>query len=149
MTKRIFAGFTLVAVLAAVAYAQFAKPEDAIKYRQSQMRLIVHHFGSMGAVVNGKAPYDAADFAAHASAVEMISSLGWDAFLSPGSDKGDTKLKAAALKDPAKFLAGADAFEAATAQLVASADSGELSKIKPQFAAVAQTCGGCHKPFRK
>lgn len=149
MTKKIVASAALVALLAAVAYAQFAKPEDAIKYRKSQMRLIVHHFGSMGAVVKGKVPYDPAAFAADATAVEMIAGLGWDAFLTPGSDRVDTTMKAAALSEPAKFLAAAEAFEAAAAELATAADSGELSKIKPQFGAVAQNCGGCHKPFRK
>ena len=149
MTKKYVVGVALVAFWAAVAYAQFAKPEDAIKYRKSQMTLIAHHFGAMGAVVKGQTPYDAADFAAHAAAVEMISSLGWDAFLVPGSDKGDTSLKAETFKETAKLLAAADVFETATANLVTAADSGELSKIKPQFGAVAQTCGGCHKQFRK
>jgi len=149
MMKKIVAVLALVFVLAAVAYAQFSKPEDAIKYRKAQMTLIVHHFGSMGAVIKGNAAYDAADFASHAAAVEMLSSLQWDAFLSPGSDTGDTKMKAEAIKEPAKFLAAADAFETAIAELVAAADSGNLEKIKPKFGAVAQTCGGCHKPYRK
>ena len=149
MMKKTLAGVVLVIILAVAAYAQFAKPEDAIKYRKAQMVLIVHHFGSMGAVVKGKTAYEAADFAANAAAVEMLSGLGWDAFLTPGSDRGDTQLKAAALKEPAKFLAAAEAFEAATAKLVTAADSGDLSKVKPQFGAVAQNCEGCHKPFRK
>ena len=149
MTKKIVASVALVAVLAAVAYAQFAKPEDAIKYRKAQMWLIVHHFGSMGDVVKGKTPYDQADFAANALAVEMLAGLGWDAFLTPGSDRGDTRLKSDALKEPAKLLAAAEAFEAAAANLATAADSGELVKIKPPFGAVAQTCGGCHKPYRK
>ena len=149
MMKRIVVGLALVSIFTAVAYAQFADPQKAIKYRKAMMTLVVHHFGSMGAVVKGKAPYDAADFAAHASAVEMLSKLGWESFLSPGSDKGETTMTSAALKNPAKFLAAADAFQAATAKLVSAADGGDLSKIKPQFGAVAQTCGGCHKPFRK
>ena len=149
MTKKIVAGVALVAVLAAVAYAQFAKPEDAIKYRKAVMRLIVHHFGTMGAVVKGAAPYSAAEFAAHASTVDMLSGLAWDAFLTPGSDKGDTRMKPAALKEPDKFLAAADAFEIEAAELAEAADGGELEKIKPRFAAVAQACSACHKQFRK
>lgn len=149
MKKRALAGVVLVAVLAAVAYAQFAKPADAIKYRKAMMVLIVHHFGSMGTVIKGKAAYDAKAFAAHAASVEMLSGLSWDAFLTPGSDKGDTRLKAAALREPARFQAEADAFKAETTKLVKAADSGDLNKIKPQFGAVAQTCGGCHKPYRK
>ncbi len=52
----------LVGVLAGAAFAQFAKTEDAIKYRQSVMSLIGTHFSRMGAVVKGEAPYDEGGF---------------------------------------------------------------------------------------
>ena len=45
-----------VALAAALpAAAQFAKPEDAIKYRQSALSVMGTHFGRIGAVVQGKA----------------------------------------------------------------------------------------------
>ena len=47
----------LVGILAGAAFAQFAKTEDAIKYRQSVMSVIGTHFSLMGAVVKGEAPY--------------------------------------------------------------------------------------------
>ena len=46
--------------IAAPASAQFAKPEDAIKYRQSALFVMAQHFGRIGAMVNGRVPYDAA-----------------------------------------------------------------------------------------
>ncbi len=55
------ASFALAAVAACVAApasAQFAKPEDAIKYRQSALFVMAQHFGRIGAMANGKAPYD-------------------------------------------------------------------------------------------
>ena len=42
--------FVLVAIALGGAYAQFAKPEYAIKYRKSVMFLIAQHFGRMGAI---------------------------------------------------------------------------------------------------
>ena len=45
--------------LAAPASAQFAKAEDAIKYRQSALFLMGQHFGRIGAMANGRAPFDA------------------------------------------------------------------------------------------
>ena len=45
--------------LSAPAAAQFAKPEDAIKYRQSALSVMGAHFGRIGAMANGKAPFDA------------------------------------------------------------------------------------------
>jgi len=55
MKKLVKLSVCLIFVVVAVggAYAQFAKPEDAIKYRKSVMFLIAQHFGRMGAVVKG------------------------------------------------------------------------------------------------
>ena len=56
------AGFVLsVAALAMAtpAAAQFQKPEDAVKYRQSAMSVMATHFGRIGAMANGRVPFDA------------------------------------------------------------------------------------------
>lgn len=42
-----------------MASAQFAKPEDAIKYRKAAFTIMAAHFGRVGAMVSGKAPWDA------------------------------------------------------------------------------------------
>ena len=50
----------LVASLGALASlpaaAQFQKPEDAIKYRQSAFTVMGNHVGRIGAMAQGKAP---------------------------------------------------------------------------------------------
>ncbi|CAB1062485.1 hypothetical protein D1BOALGB6SA_7262 [Olavius sp. associated proteobacterium Delta 1] len=142
--------FVLFVVFAfGAAYAQFAKPEEAIKYRKSVMFLIVQHFKRMGAVVQGKAAYDKDAFSANADAVEMLATLPWEAMMEPGTDKGDTTLTSAAFENPAKFKKAAESFEAATAMLAGTAKGGDLNAIKAQFGQVAQNCGACHKQFRK
>ena len=55
---KILVCIVLVVVAFGGAYAQFAKPEYAIKYRKSVMFLIAQHFGRMGAVVKEKTPYN-------------------------------------------------------------------------------------------
>jgi cytochrome c556 len=137
-----------VAVAVGAAYAQFAKPEDAIKYRKSVMFLIAQHFGRMGAVVKGKASYDKEAFTRNAMVVETLSHLPWEAAMVPGTDKGDTTLNASVFAKKAEFKAGAQAFEAATAELVSVSESGDLNAIKAQFGEVAKSCKGCHKQFR-
>ncbi len=97
-----------IAVAVGGAYAQFAKPEHAIKYRKSVMFLIAQHFGRMGAVVKGKAPYDQEAFTRNALVVETLSHLPWQASLVPGTDKGDTTLNAAVFAQQSEFNAGAD-----------------------------------------
>ena len=44
--------------VAVPASAQFAKPEDAVKYRQGALFVMGQHFGRIGAMVNGRVPYD-------------------------------------------------------------------------------------------
>ena len=50
----------LAALVAALpAAAQFAKSEDAIEYRQAVMTVMNAHMGRLGAMVQGKVPFDA------------------------------------------------------------------------------------------
>lgn len=136
-------------ILIGVAYAQFAKPEDAIKYRQAVMTIIVRHFGLMGAMVKGKIPYNQEAFANNAAVVEEVSVLPWEALLAPGSDKGQTTMKSSVLKNPAEFKALAQTFEMEASKLSAAAKSGDFDAAKAQFGKVAQSCKACHSKARK
>jgi cytochrome c556 len=139
----------VVLVSSGIVFAQFAKPEDAITYRKSVMQVIKKHFGSMAGVVKGKMPYDKTSFTTDAKVVAMMSKLPWEASLVPGSTEGNTTLTEKALKDSDGFLAAAKRFEDASRELTVAAESGDLAVIKKLFGATAQTCGGCHKPYRK
>ena len=142
--------FVLFVVFAfGAAYAQFAKPEEAVKYRKAVMFLIVQHFKRLGAVVQGKAAYDKDAFSVNAAAVEMLATLPWEAAMEPGTDKGDTTLSSAVFDKPAQFGKAADSFETATAMLAGTAKGGDLNAIKAQFGKVAQNCKSCHTNFRK
>ena len=146
---RILICLALVVGAIGVAYAQFAKPEDAIKYRQAAMVLIGQHFGGrMGAVVKGKQPYDAEEFARNAALVETLAKLSWEAFLVPGSAEGKTRLKPETLRAPDKFKAAAAQSEAEITKLVGLAKGGDMKAIKGQFGAVGKSCKGCHQQFR-
>ena len=75
----IAAAATLLA-LAAPASAQFAKPEDAVKYRQSALSVMGTHFGRLGAMANGKVPFDAKVAADNAELVAAMAKLPWAGF---------------------------------------------------------------------
>lgn len=145
-----FTVYVVVGVfLAGAAYAQFAKPEDAIKYRKSVMFMIAQHFKRMGAVVQGKAAYDQKIFAGNAEVVKTLATLPWKAFLEPGTDKGDTTMSSAVFEKKDDFLKMAKAFQTDTAYLASAAQGADLNGIKGPFNAVAQNCKACHKSFRK
>ena len=148
LVTKLFVAVIVGAIVFGTAYAQFSKPEQAIKYRKSVMFLIVQHFGRMGAVIKGKAPYKMAEFTRNAVAVQTLSSLDWEAFQMPGSDKGDTRLSATVFKQRSKFNETAKAFQNDTAKLADAARGGNFDTIKSQFGEVAKNCGSCHKAFR-
>ncbi len=140
----------IVALIGGVAYAQFAKPQDAIQYRKAVMVLIGQHFKRMGTVIKGQAAYDPATFTADAQLVASLARLPWEAALEPGSDTGDTTMLAKVFKQPEAFRAAANAFEAATVQLAQAAKAGgDVGALKAPFGSVAQSCKACHKTFRK
>ncbi len=140
----------IVVLIASVAYARFAKPQDAIQYRKAIMVLIGQHFKRMGAVIKGQAAYDPAAFTADAQLLETLARLPWEAALEPGTDRGDTTMLAAAFKKPSEFKATAKNFEMATAQLAKTAmEGGGVGSLKAPFGSVAQSCKACHKAYRK
>lgn len=133
---------------AAPAMAQFQKPEDAVKYRKGAFTVMAAHFSRIGAMANGRVPFDAKVAADNAALVETMSKLPWDAF-GPGTDKGDTRALPAIWTEQAQFKAGADKFQAEAAKLNAAAKTGNLDAIKTAFGAVGQSCKACHDNYRK
>ena len=143
----IAAAAALVA-MAAPAAAQFAKPEDAIKYRQSALSVMGTHFGRVGAMATGRAPYDAKVAAENAEIVAEMAKLPWAGFMA-GTDKGgNTKAKPEIWTEQAKFKENNEKLIAETAKLAAAAKTGNLDALKTAFAATADTCKTCHDAFR-
>jgi cytochrome c556 len=142
------AALAALALVASAAQAQFAKPEDAIKYRKSVMFVMGQHAGRLGAMVQGKMPWDAATAASNAETIAMLSRLPWPAF-APGTDQGDTRAKPDIWSDNAKFKANAERLQEQTAKLAAAAKSGDEAAVKAAFGEVGKTCKGCHDQFRK
>jgi cytochrome c556 len=130
------------------AAAQFAKPEDAVKYRKAVFTVMAAHFGRVGAMVNGRAPFDAAAAQTNMEIATMMSKLPYTAF-GPGTDVGDTRAKPNVWSDNAKFTAAATKMQEEMAKLNTAAKSGNLDQIKAAFGPVGQACKACHDDFRK
>lgn len=134
--------------LAAPAAAQFAKPEDAVKYRKSALFVMQQNFARVGAMAAGKAPFDAKVAADSAAVAEFMSKLPWAAF-GEGTDKGDTRAKPEIWKEPAKFKEHADNMQTEMSKLAAATKTGNLDSIKTAVNATGGTCKNCHDAFRK
>jgi cytochrome c556 len=148
--KRTFAlmGTLLALTLAIPAQAQFAKPEDAIKYRKATYSVMAAHFGRLGAMANGRAPYDAKLAAENAELVAVMSKLPWAAY-GEGTDKGDTRAKPEIWKESAKFKEASDKMQAEIVKLNVAAKAGNLDALKVAFGPAAASCKACHDNFRK
>jgi cytochrome c556 len=134
--------------IAAPASAQFAKSEDAIKYRQSALFVMGQHFGRIGAMASGRAAFDANVAADNADVVASMAKLPWAGF-GPGTDKGgDTKAKAEIWSEQGKFKEASDKFVAESVKLAAATKTGNLDAVKTSFTATAASCKACHDVFR-
>lgn len=137
------------ASLALPAAAQFAKPEDAIKYRQSALFVMQQNFSRVAAMASGKAPFDAKVAAESAAVAEFTGKLPWTAF-GDGTDKGrDNRAKPEIWTDRAKFNDYADKMQVEMAKFSAAAKTGNLDNIKATMAGVGGSCKTCHDAFRK
>lgn len=147
--------FAAVLALAALplipfsVHAQFAKAEDAVKYRKAVFQVMGNHMSRVGAVVKGERPYDKASVEADVAIIEMMSKLPWQAFPAGTENMGDTTAHPAIWKEPEKFQAAAEKMQAEVAKLSAAARSGDLASIRTAFGNTGQSCKACHDNFRR
>ena len=141
-------GASMVLTLALPAQAQFAKPEDAIKYRKASFTVMAAHFGRLGAMANGRVPYDAKAAADNADTVSALAKLPWAAF-GEGTDKGETRAKPEIWKESAKFKEASDKMQAELVKLNVAAKAGNLDALKAAFGPAGASCKACHDNFRK
>lgn len=130
------------------AQAQFAKPEDAVKYRKASFTVMAAHFGRLGAMANGRTPYDAKAAADNAELVMTMSKLPWAAF-GEGTDKGETRAKPEIWKESAKYKEAADKMQAEIGKLNVAAKAGNVDALKAAFGPAAASCKACHDNYRK
>src|SRR6478609_3675251 len=137
--KQYVIALACVAGICAPAYAQFQKPEDAIKYRQSAFTLMGNHFGRIAAMAQGKVPFDAKVAAANADILSTVAQLPYAAF-GEGTDLGTTKAKPEIWKEMPKFREAAEKMQAEVAKLNTAAKSGNLDQIKVAVGDVGKSC---------
>lgn len=147
MKSILAAAVALAALSPLAAQAQFAKPEDAIKYRQSAFTVMGSHFGRLGAMANGRVPFDAKVATDNANLVATLARLPGAGF-GAGTETGlNTRAKPEIWKDTAKFQAAYEKMLDATSKLPAAAN--DPAMLKTAFGAAAATCKGCHDDFRR
>jgi cytochrome c556 len=130
------------------AAAQFQKPEDAVKYRQSGMFVMAQHFGRIGAMANGRVPFDGATATANADIVAAMSRLPFGGFVEGTSSTNKGGAAAKIWSDRAKFDEGARKMQDDANKLAAAARTNNLDNLKAAFGTMGQSCKACHDDYR-
>ena len=136
------------ATVALPAAAQFAKPEDAIKYRKAAFTVMGTHFGRVAAMANGRIPFDAKMASDNAELANTMAKLPYAGFVD-GSDKGDTKADPKIWSEMDKFKAAAAKMQDEMAKLNVVAKGGNIDAIKAAVGETGKSCKACHDAYRK
>ena len=144
--KQSFIAAAVLGLAAFSAHAQFAKPEDAIKYRQSVLTVQARAFGAINAMNKGDVPFNAASVQANARIISTLATLPWTAF---GAGTESAKTKPEIWTDAAGYKATSDKYVAAANALETAAKSGDAAQVKTAWGALAGTCKQCHDAYRK
>lgn len=143
----VVAGLATVAASLPAA-AQFAKPEDAIRYRRAAFTVMSAHFGRVAAMANGKVPFDAKAVVDNAEIATIMSKLPYAGFVD-GSDKGETRAEPKIWTEMEKFRAAAAKMQEEMAKLNVVAKSGNIDSIKAAVGETGKSCKACHDNYRK
>ena len=145
--KKLLFLISICCLAAGNANAQM-KPEDAIHLRQSHLTVLGYNFGSIGAMVNDKKPFNKEELITNATIVELMSKPLAN-FFGAGSDKGaPTKANGKIWTEMDKFKGNLEKMQVEATKLAAVSKTGDLAAIKTQFGATGQTCKACHDAYR-
>ena len=140
----------LSCALAGIVQAQGApsKAEQALKYRKSLYQVLAYNFGPMGAMAQGKAPYDAKDLAKRAERVAMIAPLLGESFSADTKGLPNSELKAEMWANRADFDAKMKDLVDRSATLASVAEAGDAATSKAAFFDMANACKACHDKYK-
>ena len=124
------------------------KPETLVKQRQAAMTLQGKYFGPIGAMVQGKIPWDAAVVTRNAGYLDALSHMPWDGFQASTADVKDTNAKPEIYKEPEKFKAQYEKLQTEVGKLAVAAKSGDQNAVKAAFGDVGKACKACHDDFQ-
>lgn len=154
-TKTLIAVAATLAAAATSAFAQM-KPEDAIRARQSIMRVVGLNFGPLSGMAQDKIPFNKEAFVANAVRLEQVWAMNPGRFFVAGSDKAVAGSKIAGFTDSKpeiwsqgdKFKKAFDDNTTAIGKLAAAARGGDEKAMKAAADDVGKACKACHDDFR-
>jgi cytochrome c556 len=150
----ILLGASLVSTLAACGGGggEAAVPDTpagaAFEYRHSVMEAVAYKVGQLRGMASGEIPADNAAFAKHANDVAALAGMVTEGFI-PDSIVGGSIALPEIWTNNADFQAKAADFQNAATALATAASQQGFEAAKGMVQAVGQTCGACHRPYRR
>ena len=129
------------------AGAQFARPDEAVKYRQGAWNVLNQHFTRVGQMVRGRLPFEPRIAQQDADVVALLAKLPAAAF-GPGTDTAADHARSEIWAEPARFRELGERLVAETSRLQAATRLQDLDQIKAAWGAAANTCKECHDAYR-
>ncbi len=120
----------------------------AFHYRQAVMETIAYKVGQARGMAQGEIPVDEAAFAKHASDVATLAGMITEGFIPNSAVEGSAALPEV-WTNMTDFQQKAADLQNAAQALATTASSQGFEAAKGMVQAVGQTCGGCHRPYRR
>jgi len=92
--------------------------------------------------------FDAGEAQTRAGVIAEVAERMPDLFENRNPGENNNRAKPEIWDDWDGFSARIDQFRAASAELVAAAESGEAAAVGAALNGVGQSCSGCHRPYR-
>jgi cytochrome c556 len=132
----------------AAAQGQPSKAEQTLKYRKAVYQVIAWNFAPMGAMAQGKIPYDAKEFELRAQRVAELAPMLAESYTAETQSVTGSKAKAELWSSRADFDAKMKDFVDRSATLATVARAGDAAKSKAAFLDAANTCKACHDKYK-
>ena len=151
--KQFVVAATLVVPLATAAQV---KPEEAIRARQSIMRVTALNFGPLAKMGMGDVPMNKALFQTNAARIESVWAMNPVQYFVQGSEKPVAGARIASFTDarpeiwsqPEKFKAAAERATQQIQNLAQAARSGDEKAMRSAAGELGKNCKACHDEFR-
>jgi len=146
---RALALFTAVfALQSSQAHTEQTKGEEEVDYRQSLYMVIAGNFHPLGAMAEGKMPFNAAEAKKRAERVAFLVPMLKEAFPAGSNGVGHTAAKPEIWTDAAGFDKALQLLIDKSAALAVAANSGDADKVKAATQETGKACKNCHDKFR-
>jgi len=120
----------------------------AFRYRQGLMRGIAWKVGQLRAMTAGDAPVDEAVFTKSANDLVTLAGMITEGFI-PNSDVQGSAAQPDVWTNWSDFQAKAGEFQTGVQGLADAVNSGGYAAAQGLVQGVGQSCGNCHRPYRR